>query len=89
MQMLEKDDLSNGQKMNGYSFQQVLAQNLSFWGIFKIALFWEICMFSYFNFETNLSKKLFQKTGVPLLSWDYYDLKRKISIQNCPVRSQC
>ena len=41
--------------------------------------------FQYFNLEKN--EKLFQKTEVLLFSWNYWDWKCNISMQNCSVRS--
>ena len=43
------------------------------------------------NFKTNFLKSdnLFQKAGVLFFSWKHHDWKRNISIQNCPLRSQC
>ena len=47
--------------------------------------------FQYFNFQTNFLKKvkLSQTTTVPFFSWKYFYLKRNISTEICPVRSQC
>ena len=46
---------------------------------------WKFQTFQHFNFEINFreNENLFQKTGVPFFSWNHYDLKHIISIQNC------
>ena len=47
--------------------------------------------FQYFNFETNFleNKNLFQKSRILLFSWNHWDWKHIISIQNYSVRNQC
>ena len=68
-------------------------------GIFQIAsrlgdryvFMWQpLKMLSIFNILTwkkTKNEKLFQKTGVLLFRWNYWDRKCKISMQNCSVRS--
>ena len=46
--------------------------------------------FQNVNFEASFLKNenSFKKTGVPFFSSNYYECKRNISRQNCPVKSQ-
>ena len=46
--------------------------------------------FEYFNFAKKFleNENFFQKTGVQFFTWNHWDWKHIISIQNCSVKNQ-
>ena len=46
-----------------------------------------LSIFNILTWKKTKNEKLFQKTGVLLFRWNYWDRKCKISMQNCSVRS--
>ena len=59
-------------------------------GIFLWTITGNVKCFQYLNSKINfLKRKPLEKTREQFCSSKYYNWKRKISVQNCPLRSLC